>query len=84
MELENQLAVGLCGADVDVRLFTNTNLVAETVDRIAFPVGVHSKIVETAVGETIAIVSGVLDLCDQAILGEGRDVSVNSTPTTLA
>ena len=71
MELEDQLAVGLCGTDVDVGLFTNTDLVAETVDRIAFPVGVHSKIVKTAVCETVAIVSGVLDLCDQAVLCEG-------------
>jgi hypothetical protein len=46
-------------------------------------VGVHGKVVETTVCETVAVVSGILDLCDQAILGEGRDVPVNGTSATL-
>jgi hypothetical protein len=47
-------------------------------------VGVHGQVVKATIGETVAIILGVLDLCDEAIFGESRDVPVNGASTTLA
>jgi hypothetical protein len=84
VELEDQLSVCLCGADVDVRFLADTNLVAETVDGIALPVGVHGEVVQATIRKTVTVILGVLDLRDQAIFGQSRDVPVHSTSTTLA
>lgn len=84
MELQDQLAIGLRGTDVDIGLFTNTNLIAQAEDHIALPVRVHGEVVEAAVRESVTVVSGILDFGDQAVFGEGRDISVYGTTAALA
>lgn len=60
MDFEDILVVAAGGgrwaAKVDVTLFACTDAGAEAVKRVALEVSVQGKVVETAVGEPVAIV----------------------------
>ena len=56
MNLEHVLCSGGRGDDEDIGFFADPNLVADTVDRGLFEVGVQGQVVETTVGEAVAVV----------------------------
>lgn len=49
-------------ANIDIRLFTNTNLVAKTRDSVAASMGIERKIVQSTISEPIAIIYDMSDL----------------------
>jgi hypothetical protein len=68
-------ARGVCD-DEDVAFFADADLVADAVDGGFALVSVKGKIVQSTVGEAVAIVGGVFETSDQADFGQGGDAAV--------
>lgn len=55
------LCAGGRGYHVDIRFFTDANLVSHAVDSLALLMSMQGEIVETAVSQTVAVIFGILN-----------------------
>lgn len=60
VDLEDELGAGWGGADVDVGFFADADAVACAVEGGAFEVGVEGEVVESAVGEAVSVIWGLI------------------------
>ena len=84
MQLEHLLAPFRRRCDIDVTLFTNSDLIAQAVHHITSSMRIERQVVQPTVRQSIAVVPSVLHLGDEADFREIGNAFVRAAAATQA